>query len=62
MSVCASFEVRWPGYFNPLALASHMFNSSVGGTEHLVRSIAVLESFELDSHFDCVSPSKQFYR
>ena len=45
-----------------IILASRLFNSSVGGTEHLVRSIAGLESFELDSHFDCISSSKQFYR
>ena len=49
------------GICNPVVLASHLFNSSVGGTKHLVRSIADLESFELDSHFDCVSSSKQFY-
>ena len=50
------------GICNPEALASHLFNSSFGGTKHLVRSIAGLESFELDSHFDSVSSSKQFYR
>ena len=50
------------GICNPVALASHLFNSSVGGTEHLVKSITGLETFELDSHFDCVSSSKQFYR
>ena len=49
------------GICNPVALASHLFNLSVGGTKHLVRSIAGLESFELDSHLDCVSSSKQFY-
>ena len=40
-----------------MALASHvhLFNSSAGGTKHFVRSIVGLESFELDSHFDCVS-------
>ena len=43
------------GICNPVALASHLFNLSVGGTEHLVRSIAGLETFELDSHFNCVS-------
>ena len=50
------------GICNPVALASHLFNSSIDGTKHLVRSIAGLESFELDSHFDCASSSKQFYR
>ena len=50
------------GICNPVALASHLFNLSVGGTKYLVRSIAGLESFEIDSHFDCVSSSKQFYR
>ena len=49
------------GICNPVALASHLFNLSIDGTKHLVRSIAGLESFELNSHFDCVSSSKQLY-
>ena len=49
------------GICNPVAMASHLFNSSVGGTKHLVRSTVGLKSFELDSHFDCVSSNKQFY-
>ena len=44
-----------------MALASHLFNSSVGGTKHLVRSIVGLESFELYFYLDCVSSDKQFY-
>ena len=40
------------GICNPVSLASHLFNSSVGGTKHLVKSIVGLESFESDSHFD----------
>ena len=31
------------------------------GTEHFVRSIVVLETLELDSHFNCVPSKKQFY-
>ena len=46
------------GICNPVALASHLFNLSVGGTKHLVRSVAGLKLFELDSHFDGVSSSK----
>ena len=46
---------------NPVSLASHLFNSSVAGTEHLIRSIIGFETFELDSHFDCVSSNKQFF-
>ena len=42
-------------------MASHLFNSSIGGNKHLVRSIVGLESFELDSHLDCVSSNKEFY-
>ena len=43
------------GICNPVSLASRLFDSSVRGTEHLVRSIVGLEIFELDSHFDRVS-------
>ena len=50
------------GICNPVALALHLFNLSVSGTKPLGRSIADLESFELDSHFDCVFSSKQFHR
>ena len=39
-----------------------MFNSSVDGTKHLIRSIAGLEPFDLEHHFDCISSSKPFYR
>ena len=46
------------GICNPVALASHLFDSSVGGTKHLVRSIVGLESFELYFHLDCVSSDK----
>ena len=46
---------------NPVSLASHLFNCSVAGTEHLIRSIIGFETFELDSHFDCVSSTKQFF-
>ena len=45
-----------------MSLASHLFDSSVRGTEHLVRSIVGLEIFELDSHFDRVSSNKLHYR
>jgi len=44
-----------------VSLASRLFNSSVCGTKHLVRSIVGLETFELDSHFDCVSFNKLHY-
>ena len=50
------------GICNPVSLASHLFDSSVHGTEHLVRSIVGLEIFELDSHFDRVSSNKLHYR
>ena len=50
------------GICNPVSLASHLFDSSVRGTEHLVRSIVGLEIFELHSHFDCVSSNKLHYR
>ena len=50
------------GICNPVSLASHLFDSSVRGTEHLVRSIVGLEIFELDSHFDRVSSNKLHYR
>ena len=40
---------------NPVSLASHLFNSSVDGTEHLIRSIIGFETF------DCVSSNKQFF-
>ena len=36
------------GICNPVSLASRLFDSSVRGTEHLVRSIVGLEIFELD--------------
>ena len=49
------------GICSPVSLASHLFNSSVDGMEHLVRSIVGLKTFELDSYFDCVSSQKQFY-
>ena len=42
------------GICNPVSLVFHLFNSSVGSTEQLVRSIVGFEIFELDSHFDCV--------
>jgi len=35
---------------NPVSLASRLFNSSVCGTKHLIRSIVGLETFVLDSH------------
>ena len=50
------------GIYNPVSLAFHLFNSSVYGTEHLVKSIVGFETFELDSHFDCVSSNKLSYR
>ena len=43
------------GICNPVSLASHLFDSSIRGTEHLVRSIEIIE---LDSHFDRVSSNK----
>ena len=46
---------------NPVSLASHLFNSSVAGIEHPIRSIIGFETFELDSHFDCVSSNKQLF-
>ena len=33
------------GICNPVSLAFHLFNSSVHGTEHLVKSIVGLETF-----------------
>ena len=50
------------GICNPVSLALHLFNPSVHGTEHLVKSIIGFEIFELDSHFDCVSSNKLSYR
>ena len=50
------------GICNPVFLASHLFYSSISDIKHLFRSIIGLETFELDSHFDCVSYNKQFYR
>ena len=50
------------GICNPVSLASHLLDSSVCGTEHLVRSIVGLGIFELDSHFDRVSSNKLHYR
>jgi len=50
------------GICNPVSLSSHLFNSSVHGTKHLVGSIFGLETLELDSHFDCVSFNKLHYR
>ena len=50
------------GICNPVSMASRLFDSSVSGTEHLVRSIVGSEIFELDSHFDCVSFNKLRYR
>ena len=50
------------GICNPVSLAFHLFTSSVHGTEHLVKSIVGFETFELDSHFDCVSSNKLSYR
>ena len=44
-----------------MSLAFHLFNSSVRGTEHLVKSIVHFETFELDSQFDCVSSNKLSY-
>ena len=44
-----------------MSLAFHLFNSSVHGTEHLVKSIIDFETFELDSHFYCVSSNKLSY-
>jgi len=45
-----------------VSLASRLFDSSVYGTKHLIKSIVGLEIFELDSHFDCVSFNKLHYR
>jgi len=42
-------------------LAFHLYDSSVHCTEHLIRSIVRFESFELDSHFKCVSMHKVNY-
>ena len=61
-NVCASFAVRRAGISDPVFLTSHLFTSSVHGTEHLVRSIVDFETFELDSHFACVSFNKQCHR
>ena len=44
-----------------MSLAFHLFNSSVCSTEHLLKSIVGCETFELDSHFDCVSSNKLSY-
>ena len=43
------------GICSPVCLASHLYDSSVHCTEHLIRSIVRCENFELDSHFECVS-------
>ena len=44
-----------------MSLASCLFSSSLRSTDHLVRSIVSFETFELDSHFACVSSNKLFY-
>ena len=50
------------GICNPVSLAFHLFNSSVRITDYLVKSIIGFETFELDTHFDCVSSNKLSYR
>jgi len=46
------------GICNPVSLAFRLYDSSIHCTEHLIRSIVRFESFELDSHFECVSIHK----
>jgi len=60
-SVCTSLWFGGMGICNSVSLASHLFNSFVCDTKHLVRSIVGLENFELDSNFDCVSFNKLHY-
>ena len=43
------------GICSPVSLASCLYDYSVHCTEHLIRSVVRCESFELDSHFECVS-------
>ena len=50
------------GICNPVSLAFYLFDSSVRITEHLVKSIVGFGTFELDTHFDCVSSNKLSYR
>ena len=50
------------GICNPVSLASHLYDSSVKCTEHLIKSIVGLENFELDSHFECVAINKVTHR
>ena len=46
ISVCPSFTVRYSlGINTPVSLASHLFTTSVHGTEQLVRSIVGFETF-----------------
>ena len=49
------------GICKPVSLAFHLFNSSVRITDHLVKSIIGFETFELDTHFDCVSSNQLSY-
>ena len=46
ISVCPSFTGRYSlGINTPVSLASHLFTTSVHGTEQLVRSIVGFETF-----------------
>jgi len=47
---------------NPVSLAFCLYDSSVHCSERLIRSIVRFESFELDSHFECVSRHKVNHR
>ena len=49
------------GICNPVSLASHLYDSSIHCTEHLIRSIVSSEVFELDSHFEYVTVNKVNY-
>jgi len=57
-----SLQLGGLGICNHVSLAFCLCDSSVHCTEHLIRSIIRFESFELDSHFECVSRHKVNHR
>jgi len=50
------------GICNLVSLTFRLYDSSVHCIEHLIRSMFRFESFELDSHFECVSGHKVNHR
>ena len=46
------------GICNHISLTSHLYDSSIHCTKHLIRSIISSEVFELDSHFEFITVNK----